>query len=157
MVSDPRWILVAGLALGCGGAAVEEELPLPLPAGARQVAAAEAVQSVSTGPLAREVFSYGGGSRDPFESLLNQASIGPELPDLTLVGVYVDLQNSARNVAVLRERITGRRYNIREGDRLGRLQVLGIREREVNFLIDDFGVERRETLSLRTSQEDETQ
>jgi hypothetical protein len=36
------------------------------------------------------------------------------------------------------------------------LQVLGIREREVNFLIDDFGVERRETLSLRTSQEDET-
>ncbi len=156
MVSDARWILLAGLALGCGGAVVDEEPPPPLPAGARQAAAAEAVQAVATGPLSREVFSYGGGSRDPFESLLNQTSIGPELPDLTLVGVYVDLQNSARNVAVLRERITGRRYNIREGDRLGRLQVLGIREREVSFLIDDFGVERRETLSLRTSQEEET-
>ena len=84
------------------------------------------------------------------------ANLGPELPDLTLVAVYLDLDANARNVAVLRERITGRRYTIQEGDRLGRLEVVTIRERNVTFVIDDFGVERRESLSLRRPQEEQT-
>ena len=57
---------------------------------------------------------------------------------------------------VRQERITGRRYNLHPGDRLGRLQVIDIREREISFLIDDFGIERRETLSLRKSREEQT-
>lgn len=151
------WLALALIAGGCGGAAVEEEPPTPVPAGAqRAAAAADSAKQVMTGPLRREVFAYTGGARDPFESLLDQANVGPELPDLTLVGVYVDHQNGSRNVAVLRERITGRRYNLHPGDRLGRLQVIDIREREISFLIDDFGIERRETLSLRKSQEEQT-
>ncbi|TFH66768.1 MAG: hypothetical protein E4G90_01820, partial [Gemmatimonadales bacterium] len=95
MACKSRWFTLTLLAIGCGTAGVDEETPL-VPVGAREAAdVAEAGQAATTGPLAREVFSYGGGLRDPFESLLNQTSIGPELPDLTLVGVYVDLQNSA--------------------------------------------------------------
>jgi hypothetical protein len=59
-------------------------------------------------------------------------------------------------VAVLRERVNGKRYNLHAGDRLGRLRVAGIRERDVDFIVDDFGAERRETLSLRKPLEDET-
>jgi len=149
------WLVLALMTGGCGGAAVEEPTT-PAPAGAQRAAAADSARQLTTGPLRREVFGYTGGARDPFESLLDQANVGPELPDLTLVGVYVDHQNGSRNVAVLRERITGRRYNLHPGDRLGRLQVIDIREREISFLIDDFGIERRETLSLRKSQEEQT-
>ncbi|MEK6598031.1 MAG: hypothetical protein AABY91_06835 [Gemmatimonadota bacterium] len=150
------WLALALIAGGCGGADVEEPAT-PVPAGSQRAAAgADSARQEVTGPLRREVFAYTGGARDPFESLLDQANVGPELPDLTLVGVYVDHQNGSRNVAVLRERITGRRYNLHPGDRLGRLQVIDIREREISFLIDDFGIERRETLSLRKSQEEQT-
>jgi hypothetical protein len=153
-----RLALAALLAAACGG--IGEEEPLPVPLGAQRAAqaadSAAVAQTPGSGPLVREVFAYAGGSRDPFESVLDQANVGPELPDLSLVGVYLDLQNSARNVAVLRERITGRRYTVYEGDRLGRLQVLSIREREVTFLVDDFGVERRESLTFRKPQEGDT-
>jgi hypothetical protein len=158
--SPAAWLALGVLATAaCGVGVIEEDAPL-IAAGTRQVAAqadsAAAAQAVPAGPLAREVFAYGGGSRDPFESLLEQANVGPELPDLTLVAVYLDHQNAERNTAVLRERITGRRYMLHPGDRLGRLQVVSIRERAVTFRVDDFGVERRETLSLRTRQEDPT-
>lgn len=152
--------LSAGLllaAMACGSAP-EEDFAVPVPVGARLAAAQTAAEDAvaGEGALSREVFVYSGGTRDPFVSLLDQASVGPELPDLNLVAVYVDHGNTARNVAVLRERVTNRRYSLHEGDRIGRLQVLAIREREVTFLIDDFGVERRETLALRKSQEDMT-
>jgi hypothetical protein len=101
------------------------------------------------------VFSYAGGARDPFESLLASASIGPELPDLSLVAIYIDHRESDRSVAVLRERVSGKRYNLRAGDRLGRLRIAAIRDRDVDFIVDDFGSERRETLSLRRPLEDE--
>ncbi|HEX9755621.1 MAG TPA: hypothetical protein VGA42_07920 [Gemmatimonadales bacterium] len=150
------WVALAALALvACGGGAAEEE-PMPVPAGARRAAAGLDPAPAEAGPLEREVFSYSGASRDPFESALANANLGPELPDLTLVAVYLDLDANARNVAVLRERITGRRYTIQEGDRLGRMRVVTIRERNVTFLIDDFGVERRESLSLRRPQEEQT-
>lgn len=155
MASRTAWLVLALWATACGGE-VAEELPLPIAAGTRAAAAADSAAQEMAGPLRREVFAYTGGARDPFESLLDQANSGPELPDLTLVAVYVDHSNAARNVATLRERITGRRYNLNPGDRLGRLQVIAIHEREISFLIDDFGIERRETLSLRKSQEEQT-
>lgn len=150
------WLALTAVALvACGGAGVEEEAPLPVPVGARRAQQAAAQQLQEDASLEREVFSYSGGSRDPFVSLLDQANVGPELADLTLVAVYLDLQNRARNVGVFRDRVTGKRYNVHEGDRLGRAQVLAIREREVSFLVDDFGVERRVTLSLRKAEEDD--
>jgi hypothetical protein len=103
----------------------------------------------------RETFAYSGGTRDPFGSLMNLKSAGPELADLQLVGVYQDLRNSANSVAVLREKVTSRRHKVRVGDQLGRLRVRQILARDVVFNIEDFGYERQETLSLR-KQEDVT-
>jgi len=156
MRCDARRACAALLVLAaCGGgaedAAAPERLAVPRRAPADTVAAAP-----EGGELVREVFAYSGGSRDPFESLLNTASVGPELPDLALVGIYVDHGDADRSVAVLRERVSGKRYNLHAGDRLGRLRVAAIRERDVDFIVDDFGTERRETLSLRKLLENET-
>jgi hypothetical protein len=152
----------SGLALAviilsaCGGAK-EDQAAAPVPVAARRRAAADTVTpAAEAGPLTREVFRYSGGSRDPVVSLLASASVGPELPDLTLVAIYIDQREPDRSVAVLREKVTGKRYNLRAGDRLSRLRVVGIRERDVDFIVDDFGAERRETLSLRKPKEEQT-
>jgi hypothetical protein len=44
---------------------------------------------------------------------------------------------------------------LREGESLGRMQVVRIETKDVTFQIEDFGFERQETLSLR-KQEDMT-
>jgi hypothetical protein len=104
----------------------------------------------------RETFAYGGGARDPFGSLINTKSAGPELIDLQLVGIYQDMRSSANSVAVLREKQSGKRHKLRTGDQIGRLRVAQIRTKDVVFTVEDFGFERQETLSLR-KQEDLTQ
>jgi hypothetical protein len=156
MRCDARGIGAALLVLAaCGGgtddAAAPERVAVP-----RRAAGDSAAVVPAGGELVREVFAYSGGSRDPFESLLSTASVGPELPDLSLVAVYIDQGDADRSVAVLRERVSGKRYNLHAGDRLGRLRVAAIRERDVDFIVDDFGTERRETLSLRKLLENET-
>lgn len=155
MRTSTPWLALAVVAAACGGAkddaAAPEKVAVP-----RHAPADTAVRTADVGGLSREVFSYSGGSRDPFESLLATASVGPELPDLTLVAVYIDQREQDRSVAVLREKVSGKRYNLRTGDRLGRLRVVGIRERDVDFIVDDFGAERRETLSLRKPKEEQT-
>jgi hypothetical protein len=103
--------------------------------------------------LGRESFSYTGGSRDPFASLLNASRLGPELPDLILVAIYYDTRNPGASVVVMREKIGTRKYNLRPGDRLGRLKVSSVRPKDVTFSIDDFGTERQETVSLRKQEE----
>jgi hypothetical protein len=149
-----RLVAVLALVAGCGGGVDEAAAPEQVvPRRARPATAQVASQS---GELVREVFAYSGGSRDPFESLIASASVGPELPDLSLVGIYIDQADRDRSVVTLRERLSGKRYNLRAGDRLGRLRVAAIRERDVDFIVDDFGTERRESLSLRKLQEDET-
>lgn len=118
-------------------------------AAAAQRADSAATVDTAARSLLREVFAYTGGNRDPFLSLLSVEGTGPELPDLTLIAVYLDTGNPANSVAVLRERVRSRRYNVHPGDRLGRLLVASIAEKTITFLIDDFGTERRESLSLR--------
>jgi hypothetical protein len=103
--------------------------------------------------LGRESFSYTGGARDPFQSLLLSSRVGPELPDLTLVAIYYDTRNPGNSVIVMREKISAKRYKLRPGDRIGRIRVSSVRPKDVTFTIDDFGTERQETLSLR-KQED---
>jgi hypothetical protein len=103
----------------------------------------------------RETFAYSGAARDPFNSLLNMAKTGPELADLQLVGIYQNLRAPSASLAVFREKDGGKRHKLRAGDQVGRSRLVQIRERDVVFMIEDFGFERQETLSLR-KQEDVT-
>jgi hypothetical protein len=75
--------------------------------------------------------------------------VGPELPDLILVAIYYDTRNPGASVVVMREKVGGRKFSLRPGDRLGRLRVTEVRPKDVVFTIDDFGTERQETVSLR--------
>jgi hypothetical protein len=114
---------------------------------------ADSVRKAKEIEMSRETFSYGGASRDPFVSLLNMAKNGPELADLQLVGIYQNLRMPANSVAVFREKDGGKRHKLRAGDQVGRSRLVQIRDRDVVFMIEDFGFERQETLSLR-KQED---
>jgi hypothetical protein len=103
----------------------------------------------------RETFTYAGGARDPFLSLISEDKVGPEFNDLLLVGIYLDLRRPSNSVSVLRDKTTQKRYKLRVGDRLGRLKVAQIRQRDVVFTVEDIGFERQETLSL-SKREDQT-
>jgi hypothetical protein len=97
----------------------------------------------------RETFSYAGGARDPFASLITTARVGPEFSDLLLVGIYLDMKYAANSVAVVRDKNSGKRYKLRVGDQIGRLRVAQIRQLDVVFTVEDFGFERQETLSMK--------
>ncbi len=163
----PSTLLLALLA-GCGGgggaaakpavdpaAAVEENAgakpaaPPAAPAGPRQMKVDESLIPAPGTPIERETYAFNGGSRDPFASVLEGGNAGPELADLDLVAVYYQERNPSGSVAVLRDRLSGKRYNVREGERLGRMRVSDIRQKDVTFTIDDYGTERQQTLSIR--------
>jgi hypothetical protein len=121
-----------------------------------EAALADSVQRAREIDVLRETFAYAGGTRDPFNSLINLKNSGPEIGDLDLVGVYLDLRTPSNNIVVLREKGTsGKRHKMRVGDQLGRSRLTQIRARDAVFMIQDFGFERQETLSLR-KQEVET-
>lgn len=128
----------------------------PAAAGAATDSAkADSLNDPTEAHVLRENFSYSGGTRDPFASLIKSANAGPEISDLQLVGIYQDMNYSGNSVAVLREKNNGKRHKLRAGDQLGRLRVAQVRSKDVVFTISDFGYERQETLSLR-KQEDVT-
>jgi len=129
----------------------------PAAAGMQMAVSSAAATPGGTGvnEVQREVFAYSGGPRDPFASLMNLKAVGPELGNLQLVGIYLDLRSNDNSVAVLREKDSGKRYKLHTGDQLGRMQVVQIGAKDVVFRIEDFGYERQETLSLR-KQEDMT-
>lgn len=161
-------LLLAVLA-GCGGGsdgAAQDTAPAAAVAGleeetgggpaAAKPAAASATVKIDPSlipepgaPLVRETYDYIGGSRDPFASVLEGVSIGPELADLDVVSITMVLQDQPASVAVLRDRTNGKRYTVREGERLGRARVADIRPKDVSFTIDDYGTQRRVTLALR--------
>jgi hypothetical protein len=120
-----------------------------------EAALADSVQRAREIEVLRETFAYAGGTRDPFASLISLDKSGPEISDLDLVGVYLDLRTPSNNVVVLREKISSKRHKMRVGDQLGRSRLTQIRPRDAVFTIQDFGFERQETLSLR-KQEVET-
>jgi len=145
------------------------QAPAPAPAAAKdspartdsiapavdQTAWADSVHKAKETEMYRETFAYSGSIRDPFNSLLNMAKAGPEVADLQLVGIYQNMRVPSGSVAVFREKEGGKRHKLRAGDQLGRSRVVQIRERDVVFIVEDFGFERQETLSLR-KQEDVT-
>jgi hypothetical protein len=114
---------------------------------------AESLKVARETEVLRETFTYAGGSRDPFASLITEDRVGPEFNDLLLVGVYLDLRRASNSVAVLRDKTNQKRYKLRVGDRLGRLKVAQIRQTDVVFTVEDIGFERQETLSLRKREE----
>jgi hypothetical protein len=119
----------------------------------RDSARTESLRVARETEVVRETFTYGGGSRDPFASLITEDKVGPEFNDLLLVGVYLDLRRASNSVAVLRDKTNQKRYKLRVGDRLGRLKVAQIRQTDVVFTVEDIGFERQETLSLRKREE----
>jgi hypothetical protein len=132
------------------------------PAGAKpdsladeEAAMADSVAKAREIEVMRETFAYAGGTRDPFNSLMNVSKMGPEISDLDLVGVSQDLRLSSNSMVVLREKVSTKRHKMRVGDQLGRARLVQIRPRDAVFMIKDFGFERQETLSLR-KQEVET-
>jgi hypothetical protein len=133
-------------------AAAPASMPAPV---AQDTAAADSVRKGNEMDMSRETFAYSGAARDPFNSLLNMAKTGPELADLQLVGIYQNLRAPSASVAVFREKDGGKRHKLRAGDQVGRSRLVQIHEREVVFIVEDFGFERQETLSLR-KQEDVT-
>ena len=104
--------------------------------------------AAKTPTLLREVFSYEGGGRDPFMSLLRSGDIRPLLSDLRLVGIYYDGRYPARSVAVLRDVTNNKIYRVKPGNIIGRLKTTTIRPREIVFTVQEFGFERQESLSL---------
>jgi hypothetical protein len=134
-------------------AAADSVRPAAVVASNDSVVWADSVRKAKEIEMSRETFSYGGAARDPFNSLFNMAKNGPELADLQLVGIYQNLRTPSSSVAVFREKEGGKRHKLRSGDQVGRSRLVQIRDREVVFIIEDFGFERQETLSLR-KQED---
>jgi len=159
-------ILLLALCAGCGGgdepaaAAADptagiEEGSAPATQAAAQAPAPptrridESMIPEPGAPISRETYSYTGGARDPFESALDLTGTGPEFPDLQLMAIYYQERAPSASVAVLRDRLNGKRYTVREGERLGRMRIASIRVKDVTFTIDDYGTERQETLSIR--------
>lgn len=116
---------------------------------------ADSLKRLRETEVVRETFAYAGGARDPFRSVVRGKSSGPELVDLTLEGILEDVRAGSRSVAVLRDKRTNKRYTARAGEDVGRNRVVQIRGKDVTFSVVDFGVEHRETLTLR-KQEDVT-
>ena len=114
---------------------------------------ADSLRQVRETEVLRETFSYSGSNRDPYISLIDLPTEGPELIDLQLVAIYQDLRYAGNSIAVVRDKKANKRYNVRVGDRIGRMKIAQIRQRDVVITIEDLGFERQETLSLRKQEE----
>lgn len=98
--------------------------------------------------IQRESFAYsGGGRRDPYKSLMSSSDVRPLLSDLRLTAVAFDPAGN-NSVAILRDTYSKTQYRVRVGQQLGRLRVSGIRQKAVQFTIEEFGFNRQETLPL---------
>ena len=97
-------------------------------------------------PIMREAYDYdAGGRRDPFFSLLGSTDLRPTIADLKLSSV---LYHPTRPIAVMRDASTNTRYTVTLGTTLGRMRVVLIRPRVVIFTIEEFGINRQDSLVL---------
>ena len=95
----------------------------------------------------REAFDYDrAGTRDPFASLLNTSDLRPVISDLKLVGVLYD-PSGRRSVAIMRDQ-QNTLYRATLGQMLGRMRVSKITPRGVIFTIEEFGMNRQDSLVL---------
>jgi len=95
----------------------------------------------------REAFDYDRtGTRDPFASLLNTSDLRPVISDLKLLGILYD-QSGRRSVAIMRDQ-QNTLYRSMVGQTLGRMRVSRITPRAVIFTIEEFGMNRQDSLVL---------
>ncbi len=132
------------------GAPAVDASTTPAPSAAAPMIAVDTLAASGERPLLRESYTYQGGGRDPFRSVVNIAVSGPELPDLSLVGVIYDASNTRNSVATFRETGSNRRYNVSPGQSIGRLFVADVSPTSATLRMNDFGVIREQTYSLRT-------
>jgi hypothetical protein len=96
--------------------------------------------------IMREVFTYDSeGRRDPFVTLLTSEELRPTVADLRLVGV---LHDPVRPIAIMRDLSTNTQYRVTTGMRIGRMKVALIKRRSVIFSIEEFGLNRTDSLVL---------
>jgi len=154
-------LVAAGLILATAAAAQAKPAPKP-PAkdttrtakdstrAAKDSAAADSAHATT---LVRETFTYEGGGRDPFVSLLKSGDVRPLIADLKLVGIVFDAAYPARSVAVVRDITNKKLYRLKTGDIVGRLKVTQIHAHDVVFTVQEFGFERQESLTLAKQEE----
>jgi hypothetical protein len=110
--------------------------------------APEAAPRTAIPPIMREVYDYDpSGRRDPFLSLLSSEDLRPAVTDLKLVNIIFD-ESGRRPIAVMRDVLTNTQYRVTTGSTLGRLKVALIKRRAVIFSIEEFGLNRQDSLVL---------
>lgn len=110
--------------------------------------APETAQRNALRPIMREIYDYdAGGRRDPFVSLLTSEDLRPMISDLRLVSILYD-ESGRRPIAVMRDLLTNAQYRVTTGSTLGRLKVALIKRKAVIFSIEEFGLNRQDSLVL---------
>ena len=108
--------------------------------------------------LEREVFSYPSFERrNPFRALTGD-DLGPRFEDMVLMGVVLS-PRPENSIAVLGARPPGsandqaatRLFRVRSGETVGNVRVIEIRQREVVFAVEDFGIVETRMLSMPTT------
>lgn len=125
----------------------------PVAKGAAAAAAAKPAVKDTVVPrvIMREAFTYDkGGRRDPFASLMATSDLRPTISDLRLTGILYDL-SGRRPVAIMRDLITKAQYRVTNGMTLGRMRVAQIKPKVVVFSIEEFGLNRQDSLVLGDS------
>ncbi len=96
----------------------------------------------------REVFTYNKDSRrDPFVSLLSTGELRPTIADLKLMGIVLDI-SGRHSIAVMRDAVTNQQYRVTTGQQIGRMRVAQIKRNTVVFTIEEFGMNRQDSLVL---------
>jgi len=102
----------------------------------------------------RDQFEYSGrGRRNPFRPLTTVGRQGPRFEDLEVAGIVFNPE--VGSVAVIADRMSERRFRLREGERVGTARVVEIRPGEVVFAISTFGANRQAVLRVKKEREQE--
>jgi hypothetical protein len=145
-----RALLLLALTVGGAPALTAQARPAAPAPGAQAPGAARPELPDTAGPVEyrRELFRYTGGTRDPFESLVQTNRVGPMIEDLRVVSIAYDARYG-NSVAVVRAAHATKPFRLRRGDTLGNMRVIQVRQYEVVFQIEEFGFERQQVLTLR--------
>lgn len=139
-------ILIAVLAFGFTSVLLCQESDEEMPSEPTMSPAADESLEVEL-PFEREIYDYSKvGRRDPFVPLVPKKDVTvPSINNLVLMGL---IWGYAGNVAVVKER-GGIGYVMREGDLVAGGNVERITTDSITFVLREFGVVTRYTLTLR--------